>query len=177
MRAYGFVDGHYVQELAKQTDPALWVDPTSLTKVAISQSGPWPGGTFSSKAPEIYRVSLYDAIDPEAPTPGLQEYLAGIDARPDCEVRYGTVSTGKRRQQKGVDVLLAVDMLVGAYRGIYDLAVLVAGDADFVPAVQEVRREGRMVLVVAHPASLSAELRRSADRVHELIDDLSSWPL
>ena len=74
-------------------------------------------------------------------------------------------------------MLLAVDMLVGAHRLIYDLAVLVAGDADFVPVVEEVRREGRMVLVVANRASLSDGLRRSADRAHELNDDLSSWPL
>ena len=177
MRAYGFVDGHYLRELAKASDPRLWVDPLSVVRVAINQSGTWAGGTYSSKSPETYRVSLYDAVDAVSPEVGLEDYLARVDARPDCEVRLGTVSTGKRRQQKAVDVLLAVDMLVGAHRLIYDLAVLVAGDADFVPVVEEVRREGRMVLVVANRASLSDGLRRSADRAHELNDDLSSWPL
>lgn len=45
--------------------------------------------------------------------------------------------------EKGVDVGLAVDMV--SYASNYDAAVLVSGDADFVPAVFEVKRRLRWV--------------------------------
>jgi uncharacterized LabA/DUF88 family protein len=64
-----------------------------------------------------------------------------------------------------VDTLIAVHMLVGAYSEIYSVAVLVSGDADFVPVVNEVRRRGVMVVVAAmEDGSLSEDLRRAADR-------------
>ncbi len=59
-------------------------------------------------------------------------------------------------------------MLVGAFSGLFDIAVLVAGDGDFTPVVEEVRRRGVMVVVVAVSESLSDDLRRVADRFVEI---------
>ena len=42
--------------------------------------------------------------------------------------------------EKGVDVSIAVDMIVNAIDNTYDTAILVSGDGDFVPVVQEVKR-------------------------------------
>ena len=67
-------------------------------------------------------------------------------------------------RQKGVDTLMAVDMLVGAFSGLFDIAVLVAGDADFVPVVEEVKRRGVMVAVAGVRSSLADDLLRAADR-------------
>jgi uncharacterized LabA/DUF88 family protein len=50
-------------------------------------------------------------------------------------------------KSKGVDLTLATDMLCHAFNNSYDLAVLVAGDADYVPLVREVKRRGKLVLV------------------------------
>jgi len=67
-----------------------------------------------------------------------------------------------------VDTLIAVDMLVGAFTGLFEVAVLIAGDSDFVPVVQEVRRRGVMVVAVSTPHKLAPDLRRTVDRVWEL---------
>lgn len=66
-----------------------------------------------------------------------------------------------QQRSKGVDISLAVDVLRHAYRGDYDIALLVAGDGDYVPLVQEVKRLGKIVDVaffgtVVHPALLIA---------------------
>jgi uncharacterized LabA/DUF88 family protein len=53
-------------------------------------------------------------------------------------VRQGWLSPGKKRQQKEVDVLLAVDMLTRSFYKNMTKAVLLAGDRDFKPVVEVV---------------------------------------
>ena len=47
--------------------------------------------------------------------------------------------------EKGVDVLMAVDMLVGAYENLYDILILVSSDTDLIPALEKVRFKGKKV--------------------------------
>lgn len=71
-----------------------------------------------------------------------------------------------KKKSKGVDISLAKDFLGHAYRDDYDAAVLVAGDGDFVPLVEDVKRLGKQVFVMffkGEGLGLSEELRRSAD--------------
>jgi hypothetical protein len=69
----------------------------------------------------------------------------------------------KRKGSKRVDIQLTVDMLIQATRKSYQTAVLVAGDEDYVPLVQAVKDEGRLVVLWAVEGGLSASLRRTAD--------------
>ena len=80
----------------------------------------------------------------------------------------------RKRKQKGVDTLIAVDMVSGSFRKLFSVACLVAGDGDFVPVVEEVKRNGIAVVVSAFSESLSKDLRKAADRVIELKIG-SSW--
>ncbi len=57
---------------------------------------------------------------------------------------------------------------MGAFSELFDIAVLVSGDADFTPVVEEVRRRGAMVAVAGVSTSVSGDLRRVADRYIEL---------
>ncbi len=77
----------------------------------------------------------------------------------------------KQDRTKGVDIALATDLLGNAYRDNYDAAVLVAGDGDYVPLVEEVKRLGKVVHVAffgEKGRGLSPELRISSDRFWEL---------
>ncbi|MFH1187470.1 MAG: NYN domain-containing protein [bacterium] len=47
--------------------------------------------------------------------------------------------------EKGVDVELAVDLLVGAYENIYDTAILISSDNDLIPAIRKVKYLGKEV--------------------------------
>lgn len=50
--------------------------------------------------------------------------------------------------EKGVDVLLAVEMIRLASEDAYDVAYLVSSDTDLVPAVEECQRLGKKVVYV-----------------------------
>jgi hypothetical protein len=74
----------------------------------------------------------------------------------------------KRKGSKRVDIQLAVDMLTQATRQSYQTAVLVAGDEDYLPLVQAVKDEGRLVVLWAVKGGLSTSLRRAADHYADI---------
>ncbi|MBI3447640.1 MAG: NYN domain-containing protein [Acidobacteria bacterium] len=77
----------------------------------------------------------------------------------------------KGGRSKGVDVSLTTDVLAHAQQGSYQACVLVAGDGDYVPLIQEVRRLGRNVFVAFFKNNgLSPELRLEADDFLDLTD-------
>ena len=49
----------------------------------------------------------------------------------------------KRSEQKEVDVALACEMVSHAFRNSYDVAILISGDRDFIPAIQHVQASGK----------------------------------
>ena len=64
---------------------------------------------------------------------------------------------------KGDDIHIAVDMVKGTYEGTFDIAVLVSGDGDFVPAVKVVQEKGKSVENAYFPKSLSWHLKQECD--------------
>lgn len=74
----------------------------------------------------------------------------------------------KTRGSKRVDISLAADMLTHASRRNYEIAILVAGDEDYVPLVEAVKIEGRRVFIWFVEDGLSPVLRHSADRYSDL---------
>jgi uncharacterized LabA/DUF88 family protein len=71
-----------------------------------------------------------------------------------------------RSATKGVDIALTTDLLSNAYRNNYDVAVLIAGDDDYVPLVEDVKRLGKLVHVAflaEEGGGLSPELYLASD--------------
>jgi len=73
-----------------------------------------------------------------------------------------------RQEQKEVDVAMACEMVVHALRGHYDVAIVVSGDRDFVPAIQHIQAAGKKVEVAAFSNSVGSVVRQSADKFYEL---------
>jgi uncharacterized LabA/DUF88 family protein len=73
-----------------------------------------------------------------------------------------------RKEQKEVDVAMACEMVVHALRDSYDIAIVVSGDQDFVPAIQHVQAAGKRVEVAAFGVSIGKALMKAADRFHDL---------
>ena len=69
----------------------------------------------------------------------------------------------KGKKSKRVDISLATDMLTHAHRDNYDLAILVAGDEDYVPLVEAVMSEGKREAIWFFEDGLSRALRQAAD--------------
>ena len=66
---------------------------------------------------------------------------------------------------------MAKDFLSHAFLDNYDVAVLVAGDGDYVPLITEVKRLGKVVYVAFfRDCGLSTELHLAADMFFEIED-------
>ena len=94
------------------------------------------------------------------------EFFNKLRGFENFEVKTGQIipsSQGDR--QKGVDVLLAVDMLTKAYENHYDIAVFIGGDRDFIPLIKAVKDQaGKQVYGVVFSRSCSKELKREFDK-------------
>ena len=64
---------------------------------------------------------------------------------------------------KGDDIYLATDMISLAYEDVYDSAILVSGDGDFVPAIKKVQKLGKTVENAYFSATRSDYLRKVCD--------------
>lgn len=72
------------------------------------------------------------------------------------------------QRSKGVDIAFATDVLANALRNNYDAAVLVAGDGDYVPLVEEIKRAGKLALLwYFDNDSLSPALKLAADDIED----------
>ena len=83
----------------------------------------------------------------------------------------------KDTKAKGVDIALTKDMLSHAFLNNYDVAILVAGDGDYVPLVEEVKRLGKVIYVLFFETNgISPELRVSSDMFFHLQERfLEQW--
>ncbi|WP_448377647.1 NYN domain-containing protein [Fervidobacterium sp.] len=72
------------------------------------------------------------------------------------------------RGEKGVDVGLAVDLVLAAAGGLYDRAVLISGDGDLVRAVEAARELGLEVVVAQFQDAIAQDLARVASEVRLL---------
>lgn len=82
----------------------------------------------------------------------------------------------KEDKAKGVDIALTIDMLSHAFMGNYDTAMLIAGDADYVPLVNEVKHLGKRVVVLFFETSITSDLKLAADAFSDISNGFSlAW--
>lgn len=78
--------------------------------------------------------------------------------------------------EKGVDVHMAVDLLVGAYENTYDTAILISSDSDLVPAVKKVKSLGKELEYIGFSHSPCLALQKHATISRLLIkEDLDAF--
>ena len=166
--AYVFVDAGYVRAELKKASQDDEFNPSHLwQRVPVTSADGQPIRPV--------RMFFYDAVDEgatDAEKQKLQGYLTKVEQVPFVSVVTGFVRPGKKknREQKGVDVQIAVDALEAAWTKRAEAICLVSGDADFCPLAEAVRRAGAYMLVFGYQAHMSQELIHSADYVGYLPD-------
>jgi len=167
-----FVDGGYLREYLKKTwgNGELATGPfQTLTDVLIQNVH--IGNIFG----ELIRTYYYDAIVDEKEKDERErqnKFFDALRSLPFCAVRLGRLKKAKNepRRQKGVDILMAIDMLTKAYENHYDIAILVAGDGDFVDLVEAVKDAGKRVYGAYIKDQVDEKLLSSLDN-HIIISD------
>ena len=143
-----FIDGAYLQFVLKDEFSSPRIDFKLLSqKVACGK--------------EILRTYYYDCLPYQSasPTPDerdrfgkKQGFFAALEKNPRFQVRQGrTEFRGNDHQnkpifqQKRVDILLGVDLALLAAKHQISDAVILAGDSDFLPAIEAAKGEGVVV--------------------------------
>lgn len=109
----------------------------------------------------IHRQLWYDGI----PDSGPHRYQRALRTCDGVQLRAGQlIEWGERRTQKAVDTRLVADMVVAACRQQVSDMVLVSGDADMIPGVQEATNQGLRVHLYGFGwDSMSSALRHACD--------------
>jgi len=99
-----------------------------------------------------------------------QAFFASVGAIPYCELRLGRLVyinwPNTPPYEKGVDIQLTTDLLTHSFKNNYDVAILVAGDSDYVGALQAVKDNGKHTEVALFGKErTSRPLREVADKV------------
>ena len=146
-----FVDGENfairAQELAKREELALSVDQTNYMQDVFV----WLPGWDPLTTPFQHRIFPLD--NAHAVRAYYYTSVAGDDVKV-LEVKralralnfdHQVFKKVRGSKSKGVDISLTKDMLSHAFLDHYEDAILIAGDGDYAPLVNEVKRRGKRV--------------------------------
>ncbi|WP_298075654.1 NYN domain-containing protein [uncultured Corynebacterium sp.] len=109
----------------------------------------------------VHRQFWYDGI----PDSGPHRYQRSLRSEPGVQLRAGQlIEWGDRRTQKAVDTRLVADIVIAAMKRQVSDIVLVSGDADMLPGVEEAVAAGiRVHLYGFGWDSMSSALRFACD--------------
>ncbi|MEW6143252.1 MAG: NYN domain-containing protein [Chloroflexota bacterium] len=100
------------------------------------------------------------------------DFLDALRRVPYFETRLGGTKLSQGvAVEKGIDIMLAADLVNFAWKNVYDTAILVSGDADFAYAVRVVKDMGKHVEVAHFESNVSRDLMDLADCRHLLSRD------
>ena len=108
------------------------------------------GRELSGSDRHLVRVYIYTSplprVNNEQKYQAQQRFFAKLHQTPYVELKLGKlVPRGNTMVEKGVDILMAIDMLKYANSDNYDTAIIVTGDGDFAEAVTAVKDQGKHV--------------------------------
>ena len=117
---------------------------------------------------QLSRAYYYNILQDQNQNPDgsreQQEFLDILRKTPYLEVR---LSHTKLRQgvaiEKGVDIMLATDLLQFGWNDLYETAILVSGDGDFAYAVQTAKNLGKHMEVAYFENNASKDLLEVVD--------------
>ncbi len=98
---------------------------------------------------------------------GIAKHHNSIEFRRSGAIGYD-LFTKRLGKEKTVDVNLGVDLLL--LKDVYDVAILVSGDQDYLPAVQAVKNLGKTVINIAFETREGKLLPGGARRLNETTD-------
>jgi len=94
---------------------------------------------------------------------GQQKFLAELE-KDGFVIKRGRImyDSGKTRE-KGTDVKIATDLIIGAVDNLYDTAILVSSDTDLIPAIQYIKYKKKKIEYVGFSHAPSFGIQKHAD--------------
>lgn len=96
--------------------------------------------------------------------------------RQKVDVFLGDIIKNVGYHEKGVDVKIAVDILVGAYENLYDRLLLLSSDTDLLPAIDKATEMGKEIQYIGFSHNPSyGMIKRSKSSKLLSKEDLASF--
>jgi len=173
-----FMDGGYVDKIMQNEFGGASIDYEALSGEIACRVHPQADILRSYYYHCLPYQSSPSTPEEDAAFSKMQSFLDAIDRRPRFVVKKGRLARrGPDKdgnyffEQKMIDVYLSIDLVHISLKGRVDHAVIVAGDSDFVPAIEMVRNEG-IVVWLLHGRRLHHDLRAIADERIEFTPEL-----
>ncbi len=94
---------------------------------------------------------------------GQQKFLSKIENDDFIVKRGKIIYDGGKIREKGTDVKIAVDLVVGAVDNLYDTAILISSDTDLIPAIRYVKFKKKKFEYVGFSHSPSFGMQKNAN--------------
>ncbi|MDK2773190.1 MAG: NYN domain-containing protein [Flavobacterium sp.] len=136
----------------------------------------WHPHTFNFKGYDVIRFNYYtfcvgdDKILEENKTEIKSlSFTKDIISVLPTSIRPSVFKKNKQgKKTKGVDIQMAVDILSNVYNDNLDTVLLVTGDGDFLPIINEIIRNGKQVILASFKSGLNKDLLNHIDDYFEL---------
>ncbi|MBU0476771.1 NYN domain-containing protein [Patescibacteria group bacterium] len=98
---------------------------------------------------------------------GQQKFFSRLENDSFIIKRGRIMPIGKVFKEKGIDVKIAVDLIVGAIDDLYGTAILVSSDTDLIPAIRYIKYKNKRIEYVgfAHAPSLGIQKYANLSRL------------
>lgn len=104
-----------------------------------------------------------------------QKFLQKLE-NSGLSIERGRIVYDNTPREKGVDVKIAIDLVVGALKDEYDRAILISSDSDLVPAVKFVTSTGKKIEYIGFSNRFStALLNESSEKRIFVAQDLKQF--
>lgn len=161
-----FVDGAYVDFMMREEFKGARVAFERFFPALIPPRAELLRAYYYACGPHVSDPSTADERERQR---RFDRFRTQLEQIPRCEIRLGKLSRREdpksgavRYEQKRVDIQLGIDVVRLAIRQQISELVLVAGDSDFVPAIQAAKDEG-VLCRLYHGRSPHRELRQAFD--------------
>ena len=136
------------------------------------------GRVVSLKSYYIGIVRNYDkTIISQKMVESQQKLLSNI-MNVGYEIKRGKIVYDNKIREKGVDVNIAIDLVIGAVENKYDTAIIVSSDTDLIPAIKYIRSKGKTVEYVGFAKSPSlGMIKESDDRILLIKEQMETFKM
>lgn len=94
---------------------------------------------------------------------GQQKFLSGIEKEGFVIKRGRVIYDDGGIREKGTDVKLAIDLVIGVVDNLYDTAILVSSDTDLIPAIKYLKYKGKKLEYIGFSHNPSLSMQKYAD--------------
>ncbi len=167
-KAVVLIDGGYLYRILKDNFNSYNINFEKFSNIICENLNLIRLRTYYYTAMPIVRKNNKDDLERYSKR---QKFISNIKKIPRFEVKLGKLQLiGGQFRQKMIDVLISIDLIKKSYSREIKHIILIAGDADFVPAIKFAKDKDVIVHLFYHLSSIHNELLEEVDEPH-LIDD------